>query len=454
MLAQIPLFLGCLLLACLPLPQFAGEGGKGLALLCGLFILAAFGSKIYELFFQAKDKAQSLFTGSFKIDKIDLSICFLILAAFISTADSCFWKESLSGFIKYFLYFLIYISFVFCLKSRKDIYLLIGAVLIGCSWVALEGLSQVFVGAEELATWEDPNIAPSQHLNRIYSTLLNPNLLAGYLLALWPLILPFVFSHKKSSGLVKETKIANSTTISSPCQGGGGGFSLIFKGLKVLAVLLLVYLTFQTGSRGAWIALAGQFGLIGLGLLVFYRNWWLIGGFASALMAALFYILSKASILNRLTSIFSSYDHSSNSFRLHVWQACLRLIADNPIFGIGVGSKAFYLAYGVYMDSNYSALGAYSLFLELTSEMGLIGLAALLYLIFIIAQKGLYILKNVSKASEEFFMVFALLLSLTGLLVDGFFDIVILRPQIQIPLWLILAIFRFYSREISQKSAK
>lgn len=401
----------------LPLSQFAGEGGKGLGSLCAIFVLTSFSFKFYELFPQIKAKNFS-FLQSF--NKIDLSICFLILSALIATVSSYFLKESLSGFIKYFLYFLIYISFVFCLKNRQSVYLLIGASLVGCFWVCWEGLNQVLFGAEQLATWEDPNLHPSQRLNRIYSTLLNPNLLSAYLIALWPLLLPFIFKN--------------------------------FSKLKLLiigfAALLLVYLTFQTGSRGAWLALAGQFGLIGLILIIFYRNPFVISSFIGMSIAAFFYILSKAAILNRLISIFSSYDHSSNSFRLHVWQACLRLIADNPIFGIGVGSKAFYLAYAIYMDANYSALGAYSLFLEISVEMGLIGLAAFLYLIFIIAQKGIQAIQKLHKSSEDFVMILAILISLMGLLIDSLFDIVILRPQVQILLWLIVAIFRFYSIQI------
>jgi putative inorganic carbon (HCO3(-)) transporter len=425
----IALTLACVLLACLPLQQFAGEGGFGIGGLALALILATFAYKLYELknntnkvsFFEELKSQIQL------INKLDLAVLALLLAAFIATISSYFVHESLSGLIKYFLYFLIYCCFRLLVQSREDSNMLILASFVGLTWVCLEGLEQVFGGAEELATWEDPNIDPSQHLTRVYSTLLNPNLLAGYLLAMWPLSL-IGLKHLDS----KDHK----------------NNLLVFFSLALGALAL--YLTLQTGSRGAWIALLGQLLLLGLAILIFFPSRILVGVFGLGISGSLVFLLSKQKVLNRVLSIFSSYDHSSNSFRLHVWQACLKIIQDNPIFGIGPGSKAFYLAYGIYMDANYSALGAYSLLLEIGVEMGLLGLATLAFLIFTIAQEGFQFIQKAKNLNwlmldrERFLIVIAVLISLAGLLIDGLFDIVILRPQVQIVLWLLLATLSFH----------
>jgi putative inorganic carbon (hco3(-)) transporter len=433
-LHKIAIFFACLLLACLPLPQFAGEGGLGLGSLAALFVLAAFADQLFS-FWPFKQTNFKAIISALKanLTKIDLAVWALILSAFVATISSYFFKQSLFGFAKYFLYFLVYVAFCFTVKSKNDVYLLVGAALVGLLWTNIEGVKQVFVGAEELATWEDPNLHGSEHLNRIYSTLLNPNLLSAYLLALWPLCLLCLNFFGKQKSTIKNLL---------------GLIGLVFG-------LLTIYLTLQTGSRAAWIALMVQLFILAAALFIYTRSRLILGGFLLALSGAVFYVLAKPSFLNRVLSIFISYDHSSNSFRLHVWKACLHMIADNPIFGVGVGSKVFYLAYGIYMDAKYSALGAYSLFLETAVEMGLIGLAALLALIYFIGEAGGTSFKKLLKVNkpgvqtseeskENIIATLVLLLGLAGLLADSFFDIVILRPQVQIILWMLVALLRYY----------
>ncbi len=413
---KIPVFFGALLLACLPLPQFAGEGGVGLGSLSAVFILSAFLTNAFVLFQKTKFAPKAVISEiSSNFKPLDFAVLMLLAAAFVGTVSSYFLKASLSGFVKYLLYVLVYAAFALSLKDKNDFYILLLGALIGLFWSSLEGYKQYLFGAEQLATWEDPNMHPSQQLTRIYSTLLNPNLYAAYLLALWPLsLVAFKLSEQK-----------------------------LLKILGVVVALSTVFLVVQTGSRGAWIALAAQLALFAFAVARYKRSPLIISGMALGALGAGLYLLSKPAFWNRLTSIFSSYDHSSNSFRLHVWSACLRIIADNPIFGIGPGSKAFYLAYGIYMDSNYSALGAYSLILETGVELGLIGLAALGYLVFVIAKTGINLLKE--NQNSESLTIFLLLVSLLGLLINGLFDIVILRPQVQILLWFIIGTLRFYS---------
>ena len=454
LIGQLPLLFACLILACLSLPQFVGDSNKEIGILCGIFCSFSFVSYFLQRFNHFRQLGMSFWSldllKRIKLNKIDLAVFLLFFSACLSTLTSYFFRESLSGLIKYAFYFFLYIGFCLLIRDRKVVFALLAASFIGLIWADLEGIKQVLFGAEQLATWEDPNIHASNQLSRIYSTFLNPNLCASYMLALWPLsFVGFYFLGKsflaKSISQSESLKIRNSLI----------GLSLLILGL------ITVYLILQTGSRGAWIALFVQLGLIIAFILTFFKpSFALISSLALPLVGGAFYLISKPNFMNRILSIFSSYDHSSNSFRLHVWQASFRIIRDNPIFGIGPGSKVFYLIYGIYMDAGYSALGAYSVFIEIAAEMGFIGLLLLLFLIFSLASEGIKVLSNFKSQFQSYKLIFenpdlliiaGVLISLAGLLVSSFFDIVILRPQVQIALWLLIAVLRFYSLEKEKK---
>ena len=95
------------------------------------------------------------------------------------------------------------------------------------------------------------------------------------------------------------------------------------------------------------------------------------------------------------------------------------------------------------MDAKYSALGAYSLILEIMVEMGLLGLLSFIFLLYSLSESAYSFLKN--NWNAEKFYILICLIALSGLLISSLFDIVILRPQIQTLTCLLIALMRFYS---------
>jgi putative inorganic carbon (hco3(-)) transporter len=79
---------------------------------------------------------------------------------------------------------------------------------------------------------------------------------------------------------------------------------------------------------------------------------------------------------------------SSNNFRINVWAAVLEMIRDRPILGIGPGNDAFNAVYPLYQRPRYTALSAYSVFLEVLVEAGIVGLAAFLWMLMMVFQQG------------------------------------------------------------------
>ncbi len=401
----LSLLIASILLACLPI---YGINDNKIFIIGGLVLLL--GSLTIANYRDFKIKTNT-------ISYIDCGVLFLLISCFIAFCASPFLNTSIKGLLKYVIYALYYICFLLLTKNQDNNKILLYSCLIGCFWVCLEGLNQVIFGAKELATWSDPSIPAFEKLNRVYSTLLNPNLLAAYLLPFWGLC--FYFAYK---AFTDEKNIIKTFLFS-------------------IFAFLIIYLISQTGSRGAWLALMGQIGTIGLLLFIYLRSLPIIFIMSFISISGIAYIFMKKAFLHRLMSIFTGYEDSSNSFRLHVWDACLKMFNDSIFFGIGPGSETFYLVYGAYMHSLYSSLGAYSLVLETAVETGLIGLTSLFILVIACIYSSLKYLKLAKHTKNKLFIII-IFSGLVGWFLSGLFDIVILRPQIQIYIYLWLAILR------------
>ena len=116
---------------------------------------------------------------------------------------------------------------------------LLAALLVGQLITAVIGLRQLYAPIEDLALWADPN-SVADGTRRIYSTLGNPNLLAGYLVPILPLA---VIGLLRWQGVWPKLLALGSL---------GCG----------LAAALLSY------SRGGWIGLLLALGSLGLLLLL------------------------------------------------------------------------------------------------------------------------------------------------------------------------------------------
>ena len=358
----------------------------------------------------------NLFSGNLKnkikLDSIDLLILIFSFILVVSAFNSYFFKESLIGLFKYFVFFIWYFLIkITLLNSSRKTFLNLWIFLFLCATItALIGICQYIIGVEPLATWEDPNFENIH--TRVYSTLGNPNLLAGYSLLILPMgiVLPF------------EMKI-----------------NFITKILFLIGDSLILICLIFTGSRGGYLGLitGAVFSLLViLFSLIKSRN----HAFSTFTFLATIIIFILAMIFlfpilqERISTIFTLREHSSNSFRINVWLACLKMLKDNWIFGIGPGNNTFRLVYGLYMLSGFDALGAYNIFLEFALEAGILG-----FLVFILIQ--LISLLKLHYLFWEKGNIFALgiFISQIALLTHGLVDTILLRPQVFVPYFFLLA---------------
>jgi len=400
----------CLLFTVLALPQFAGDK-NGLALLStGAMVLWVAGR-----LFAGKEER--------KFSAIDCLVLTYLAANIVATFSSHYLVQSLKGLSKVAVYIVNYFLLTSVMsKSPSRLIKIIAAAILAGFVVSLYGLYQYKIGVAPLATWEDPLVESKG--TRIYSTLGNPNLLAGYLIPLFPLSLALAVSNNFFKGKQKWMQWLSTA------------FCLAISATIALATVL-------TGSRGAFLALGAMAAVIVMALFgyVVAKQKKLIAPVIILLLVAavagiLLVHFKFPSFESRLLSIFAGSEHSSNAYRMNVWRASARMFMDNWWFGVGPGNSTFPLAYGLYMKSGYDALGTYCVPLEIGVECGLLGLiSSFLLMVSLFARAHLAFWQNAGSR----WLALGLIAALSGLVVQGLVDTVFYRPQVQFLFWLVVA---------------
>lgn len=130
---------------------------------------------------------------------------------------------------------------------------------------------------------------------------------------------------------------------------------------------------------------------------------------------------------------------------MNVWAAVVEMIRDRPILGIGPGNDAFNKIYPLYMRPRYSALSAYSLFLEIAVETGFVGLLTFLWLLVVTFNQGVQQLSRLrASANPQAFWLMGAIASMAGTIAHNLVDTVIYRPEISTLWWLMVAIIASY----------
>jgi putative inorganic carbon (HCO3(-)) transporter len=394
------------LTAAIGLKQFANDK-EGLA----IFVLAGLGLRIAGRLFGGKER----YPGN----AVDAAVLAFLGANVVAACASHYCLESLKGLAKLLIFVASYFLFADAAgQSRRRIITLVSMLVATGFFVSLYGLYQYKIGVAPLATWEDPTMDIKG--TRIYSTLGNPNLLAGYLIPL----LPLSFSLSMVATWTRR-------------------YWLTIPLLAVAAVIGLAIIL--TGSRGAYIGLVG----VAISMAAIIGSWlwkerprtrfFLVLALLAVpvlLFAALHFL---PTVEARVMSIFAGGEHTSNRYRMNVWLASLRMFQDSWWFGVGPGNKAFELAYGLYMMTGFDALGTYCVPLEVAVESGLLGLATFAGLLVAALARAHFNFYSSEDGCLRWLLA-GCTSGLIGLMTHGLVDTVFYRPQVQFVFWMIVAI--------------
>ncbi len=384
------------------LPQFASDK-ETLAYICLASLILYIGGSLLG----GKEKRA--------VSAVDALVVLFLGVNLVAACASRYFQASIPGLAKLIIYVSSYFLFSAVASTPRRRLILMIAAIAGGLVAAAYGLYQYKIGVAPLATWEDPSV--ETQATRIYSTLGNPNLLAGYLIPL--------------------AAVSSSMFIGSVLNK-----KWLFALLCGPSALVLIAATVLTGSRGGFMGVGAA-----LAALFLISSGWCWSKYPKArpaiigLAVVLPLIAGVCTLLvpsmqQRVISIFAGWQHSSNAFRLHVYQSSLEMFKDNWWFGVGPGNKAFRLAYGLYMNSRFDALGTYCVPLEIAVEAG-IG-ALIVFAAFFVSLLGRAHLAFYSKSiGWERWLCAGMAAALFGIGAMGMVDTVFYRPQVHFIFWLL-----------------
>lgn len=243
-----------------------------------------------------------------------------------------------------------YILTVSLIRTREWLKRCTWAAVAAATLVSAYGIYQYFFGSiADAGAWLDSSMF-EDIATRVVSTLENPNMLAEYLIMLFPMAAALLVTKGNASQK---------------------GCSLVACAMCGLCIIL-------TWSRGAWLGLLFA-GVIFL-LIWNRRTMYLL--FAGVAAIPLLPLVLPSSIISRFTSIGNLAD-TSTSYRVNIWRGTMRMLEDYWGCGIGIGEAAWDTVYPRYsLAAIETAPHAHNLYLQITVECGIVGL--LLFLIFIL----------------------------------------------------------------------
>ena len=289
-------------------------------------------------------------------DPAYLPLVFLLVWSVISLSFSSFRYASINEIEKLLTCFFLYFVTVNLIKKEKDLLSVIISILI-----VFVGLS--FYGLFDYLKNKNPVII---------STFGNPNFFSAYLILILPLvILVGIYNFGRKNFLISS--------------------------LMSLLAIIVIFLVYILSSQGAWLAMLVSL----LFLMILFRRQIFKPKIRVAILAGIFVLLLLGTILSvqKLPQIKTYIDSGMKTgtigIRIKIWQGTLEMIKGRPFTGWGIGT--YQLVYPNFRIPEYflnpSSVNAtdhaHNELLEITSEMGIIGLGILLWMLGVIFFRGI-----------------------------------------------------------------
>jgi putative inorganic carbon (HCO3(-)) transporter len=324
---------------------------------------------------------------------------------------------------------------LFCLRTRRDITRLLLALLATAFVVALIGFAQYFV-LKDLFT-SVPTLDASDRVHAIYGSANSIGLLFDY-------TLPIGFA-------LMLTKIRKNSTLES----------WWFRVILLAAYVPLLFVLYESQSRGAWVAIAVAL-LFVVALSIPNRKVLLVGGLALIVVVAVFALLFHTRIIN-----FIVEDHTSASGistvtkRLYLWQVALNMIHDSPWFGYGMDNWLCHYSlntlcltphlyhYWGSVPGAYNALHSepdlshpHNILLHIWVSMGVFGLLAFISILLLFYWLFARILASLSAGTAQNrtrWMTLGIGAAMLAALIQGMVDSSFLEQDLAFCFWMLVA---------------
>jgi putative inorganic carbon (hco3(-)) transporter len=341
---------------------------------------------------------------SWRRTPLDLPVLLFAAASVLSLAGLAgHVNDQLVGLLKAGGGLLIFFLITQTLRSRRDVWLVVVAVLATGALQAGQLTLSLLTGTQGLTD-----------MPRATGTLIDPNLFAGYLVLMTPLVaavglaLPLRFSAIPTALAVTALSIALVATLS---RSGWLGF---LTSAIVLAALMR--------RRRLHIVLGGA----GIGAVIFIAG--LTGAIGSRLAS------SSTGPLEMLSS------------RWDVWSAAAGIFLSHPLFGVGVAN--FVNFYPEYSHQPYGLNHAHNLLLNIAAERGIVGLVTFC-VVMVVLLRG--VVRGSASNTDRLDRALGagLIASFAGFLVHSTFEVSYYDYKVLLLFWLLAGIAAVLSLDSS-----
>jgi len=340
------------------------------------FVAFIFLVKLFFIKPSFKEKIKKLNTP------LNIFIGTLFLIILISYLRSDFPRDSFKGLLRIIKYSLLYFSLIeFYYNEPKRIKRCFWAIIAISGFTYFNGIFQGVFGFDLI---RHKTFDKLDYLQRLSSSFVHPNDFGTYIISLIPLSLLFLLPK-----LSKKKKAVLFTVC-----------------------LLGLYCLIRTSSRGAWLGI-----IIGLIVFFYFYNKKL------TLLVPIIIVLVISVFPNGLTRINSLFSVEKNSSweRTKLWEGTWNMIKVHPITGFGVNTFSDY--FPAYKPKDYPDLRyAHNSYLQMWSEIGIIGLLVFLGIIFSTAGAVFRKMKLKLKTGFEGLMLLGLISGWIAFLVQAALD--------------------------------
>ena len=345
-----------------------------------------------------------------------------MICSLISTHFAIDWRFSLFNWCFLpLMYAVLYVLLVSYLETEEDRRGFLRGLFLSFLCVLIYGIFQ-FLDMSDMADeaaaqgWIDAKRFPLLY-RRMFSTLGNPNLYAGYLLVALGMMTPFFLFTKRRAVRV-------------------------WLGMFGLAAVLCLLLTY---SRGAWVAF---FAMMAVLATVYDKRLWLI-----FLVVPVVLFCYQGQLTERFLSIFSGED-TSTALRFALWEVTVAMIQEHLLTGIGWGIYfATYPWYNFYIqDPTVLIYHAHNMYLSVTAEVGIPGAIGFFWFYF---GHAVLAFRLYRKSADSFSrsVGLGLFLGIVGLAVYGLGDHVLFSRALSLVFWSLCALGMACSLQKKEKKS-
>ena len=204
----------------------------------------------------------------------------------------------------------------------------------------------------------------------------------------------------------------------------------------IMSFLATLFCLVYTYTRGAWLGF-----FVGVFFFCLVKSKKFLAFFLAILICIIFLLPCGVKVKHVLTRIDSMKKFHS-SYRVLSGKEALRIIRDYPILGTGLNT---YTIIGrKYKSHKRGGMYPHNSYLHMAAEVGILGLAAFLWLLWVIFARGWRLLRHFQCLAmtddNDYILILGLMAGLIGFLVHAFFDTTLYAIRLASIFWIMCGV--------------